>query len=144
MTANFIGNSLFISLITLQVAAALVPIRNWPLSDYPMFSAAIKEFDSISRFAVEDVYEDQEIPWSRTDYQSVGLNDHRLQYYVDETNFARIRELLSEKVQKNPRYVNKHPQTLRLYKVTIGPESDGQLKKQRELVKEFSFEELRK
>lgn len=133
---------IFSSFIFIQIAAAVFAIRIWPITDYPMFSQPVGEFHEISRLAIDDVYEDKVITWSRSDYLAIGLNDHRLQVYVNDVFNPRIAELISDTVHKKEKYLTLQPKLIRINKISVGPDSDGNLITNKEVVREIAFEEL--
>jgi len=132
---------LFWSFIILHVLAAIVPIRKWPLTDYPMFSKPVHQFNQISRLSLETVYADKVIPWERNDYGAIGLNDHRLQVYTHDVFNARVEDILKGKVDSNPRLQN--AVSIRIIRKTFVPQID-QLKVNQEIVREIPISQLRK
>jgi len=133
---------IFYGFIGVQLVAAVLPIRDWPLTDYPMFSYPRKEFKGISRLALEDVFSDRIITWSHADYSSVGLNDAKLQAYVNDVNHPRVFEIIAEKVKHTGKYSNGTPNAIRVSKITIGPDNEGRLNTTKEVLREIEFKEL--
>ena len=124
------------------MVAAIFAVRIWPITDYPMFSQPVGEFHEISRLAIDDVFEDKIIPWSRSDYLAIGLNDHRLQVYVNDVFNPRIAELISDTVHKKEKYLASQPKLIRINKISVGPDADGNLITNKEVVREIAFEKL--
>lgn len=135
------GSILFFSILIIQVLAAVIPIRNWPLTDYPMFSWPIKDFTDVSRLSLETVYPDKIVSWSHNDYMSVGLNDHRLQSYVRDINNPRVIEILTEKVSLNAAL--QKAISLRILRKTYRI-FENEVKVEQEIVREISISQLRK
>lgn len=128
--------------ILLHVAAAVFAIRIWPITDYPMFSLPVGEFHKISRLAIDDVFEDTVVSWIRSDYLALGLNDHRLQVYVHDVYNPRVVQIISDTVRKKDKYLYHRPKLIRLNRISVGPDSEGNLTTYKEVVREIEFEEL--
>lgn len=139
-----IPSLVFYGFIGLHVLAAVLPIRNWPLTDYPMFSYPRAEFKAISRIALEDVYADKVVTWSHRDYSSVGLNDARLQAYVNDVNHPRVFEIIADKIRNTKKYVNSFPNAIRITRISTGPDNNGQLLTNKEVLREINYSELSK
>ncbi|MBC7766387.1 hypothetical protein H7Y21_00090 [Arenimonas sp.] len=139
-----LSNLLFYSLIFLQIVVVLFSIRIWPLTDYPMFSIPVQKFNSISRIKIEDVYSDKIVDWIKSDYQSVGLNDHRLQVYVNDIFNPRVDQLLKNKVKNNYRYQSQlqKPLYLRINKITYTSLENGHLNITKRLLREIELKAL--
>ena len=134
-----IGSIIFYMLIGTQVAAAIFAIRIWPITDYPMFSQPVQKFDSMSRLSIENVFKDHTEEWTREDYRSIGLKDHRLQVYAENPFHPRVFEILAENVKQGHKT---DLQALRINKITFYLNNNNTFIEKKEMVREIPYAEL--
>jgi hypothetical protein len=77
------GYFIFLFIISIHILAMVLPIRYWPLTDYPMFRKTAQPFETISRLTLETVIDNKIIPWKRWEYGAGGTGDNGLQKYIN-------------------------------------------------------------
>ena len=136
------GALVFYFIIALQVAAALLPIRNWPLTDYPMFSQTVETLQPIAKITFANVYPDRVSDWERSDYVSVGFNSARLQNFAADPHNPEVLKFLKERVQLH-KLTSEKPLRIVLKKTTyMLDESGNTLVTSFEDIESFNYADL--
>jgi|SRR3989344_766528 len=65
----------------LHLVVLTFQIRNWPLTDYPMFSKAYDKFSKIETIYIYSIYPDHEYKWTRREIGETSSYERNLNLY---------------------------------------------------------------
>lgn len=106
--------------VTLQLAILSFKIRNWPFTDFPMFSKSIPAFNEITTVHLYSIYESGPYRWTRNDLNGASSYDQKLRYYlIDSSNKNRLDQYFLMKTKLT--FANNLPEKLEVRKIKIFP-----------------------
>ena len=106
--------------LALHLVVVFFQIREWPLTDYPMFSKSINKFNKIETIFVYSIYPDHEYKWTRREIGEAISYETRLDPYLsnDEDTTATDKFVIQKAYSK---FFYNLPQKIEIRKITLRP-----------------------